>query len=297
VDYHKRFRVKPGSRVSLKHHDPADTADLKDKAEAERRLQRSIGKLAAEQDKLYAQNTWAVLIIIQAMDAAGKDSLIKHVMSGINPQGCEVYSFKAPSDEELDHDYLWRSVHALPERGRLGIHNRSYYEEVLVVRVHPGFLARQRLPNASPGPHLWARRFREMNHFERYLVDNGTLVLKFFLNVSRAEQRRRFLQRLDQPEKTWKFKEADIGERALWNEYMAAYADMLAATSTKWAPWHIIPADHKWFTRLAVAEIIVDAGQGLKLSYPAVSKTQRAALAKLRAALAKGATETGSKKR
>jgi PPK2 family polyphosphate:nucleotide phosphotransferase len=288
MNYAKRFRVKPGTRVSLKQHDPCDTADLSDKDDAQQRLERGIEKLAAEQDKLYAQNTWALLIVIQAMDAAGKDSLVKHVMSGVNPQGCEVFGFKSPSDEELDHDYLWRSVHAMPERGRIGIHNRSYYEEVLIVRVHPEFLIRQRLPDGKPGPALWKRRFREINHFERYMVDNGTVVLKFFLNVSRAEQRKRFLERLEEPEKNWKFSEGDIRERARWNDYMAAYQDMMTDTSTTWAPWHIIPADHKWFTRLAVAEIIVDTLKGLDLRYPKISSSERATLAKLQRKLTRG---------
>jgi PPK2 family polyphosphate:nucleotide phosphotransferase len=216
------------------------------------------------------------------MDAAGKDSTIKHVMSGVNPQGCQVFSFKRPSDEELDHDYLWRSVKALPERGRIGIHNRSYYEEVIIARVHPEVLARQQLPRETIDKGIWQRRFREINRFERHLTDNGTRVLKFFLNVSKDEQRRRFLKRLDEPEKYWKFSAADVKERAHWKAYMRAYQDALRHTSTKWAPWYVVPADHKWFTRLAVAEIIVRALDDLKSQFPEVPASVRAEFERLK---------------
>jgi PPK2 family polyphosphate:nucleotide phosphotransferase len=286
MNYTKRFRVAPRSRVSLGALHPADTADAT-KAGAKRLLARSLERLADAQDRLYAQDTWALLLVFQAMDAAGKDSIIKHVMSGVNPQGCQVFSFKAPSAEELDHDYLWRSAKALPERGRIGIHNRSYYEEVLIVRVHPEILAGEKLPAAARGKDLWRRRFREINRFERYLVDNGTIVLKFFLHVSKDEQRRRFLKRLEDPEKNWKFRPADVRERARWDDYMAAYEDVLRHTSSAWAPWFVIPADHKWFTRLAVAEIICDTLADLRLHYPPVPANLRAEWKKLKAALKK----------
>jgi len=286
MNYTGRYRVKPGSRLSLAAIDPGDTGTIR-KADAKRLLAASLERLTESQERLYAQDTWSLLIMFQAMDGAGKDSTIKHVMSGVNPQGCQVFSFKAPSAEELDHDYLWRSVKALPERGRIGIHNRSYYEEVLVVRVHPEILAGEKLPDSARGPRVWQRRFREINRFERYLVDNGTLVLKFFLHVSKEEQRQRFLKRLDEPEKHWKFSAADLKERARWGDYMAAYEDALRHTSTAWAPWFVIPADHKWFTRLAVAEIICDALAGLKLRYPEVPAAVRAEFKKLRTALQK----------
>jgi len=267
----QRLIVEPGSTISLKKdYDPKYTADFLDKGEAKDLLEEGIKKLAELQDKLYAQNTHALLIVFQAMDAAGKDGTIKHVMSGLNPQGVQVYSFKAPSAEELDHDYLWRCYKALPEKGRIGIFNRSYYEEVLVVRVHPEYLERQHLPPGSVDKKLWARRFEEINNFEKYLVDNGILVLKFFLNVSRKEQKERFLERIDLPEKNWKFSAADAKERAHWDEYMEAYEDMLNHTSTKWAPWYVIPADKKWYTRIAVGAAILDALQGLDLKYPTV---------------------------
>ena len=285
MNYRKRFRVKPGRRVSLHDLRPNDTGGLHDKVKARRLLAAGIERLAELQERLYAENKWALLVILQAMDAAGKDSTIKHVMSGVNPQGCQVFSFKAPSDEELDHDYLWRSIRALPERGRIGIHNRSYYEEVLVTRVHPQLLSRERIPNLEPGPALWKRRFKEINRLERHLTDNGTVVVKFFLHVSKDEQRRRFLERLEQPAKAWKFQMRDIEERAHWNDYQAAYADMLRHTSTPWAPWYVVPADHKWFTRLAVADVICDTLADLDLQYPLVPEDQRAALKKARTAL------------
>jgi PPK2 family polyphosphate:nucleotide phosphotransferase len=286
MNYLARFRVRPGSRVSLARLDPADMGGLR-KADAARQLARGIEALAAEQGRLYAQNTWAVLVVLQAMDAAGKDSTIKHVMSGVNPQGCQVFSFKAPSAEELDHDYLWRSAKALPERGCIGIHNRSYYEEVIVTRVHPEILARQHLPSATRGKTVWKRRFREINQFEHYLVDNGILVVKFFLHLSKEAQRRRFLARIEEPEKYWKFRPADVGERAHWDAYMAAYEDAFRHTSTAWAPWYVIPADHKWFTRLAVADILRDTLASLHLQYPPVPDDVRAEFAKAKKALLK----------
>jgi PPK2 family polyphosphate:nucleotide phosphotransferase len=270
MDYLRQLRVRPGGRVSLARLDPAETGGLRGRAKADRWLAHGVEQLAAQQDRLYAQNSWALLVILQAMDAAGKDSTIKHVMSGVNPQGCQIHSFKAPSTEELNHDYLWRSVKALPERGCIGIHNRSYYEEVLITQVHPEIIKTQHIPSAVAGKTLWEQRFRDINQFERHLVENGTVVLKFFLHVSKEEQRRRFLDRIEQPRKYWKFSLADVQERTHWDEYMAAYEDVFRHTSTSWAPWFIIPADHKWFTRIAVAEIIHRTLAGLDLHYPTV---------------------------
>ena len=280
-----RLAVEPGRKFSLKRVDPDFAPRAVGKEEAERLLQRGVEMLAEEQDKLYAQNTYAVLVIFQAMDAAGKDGTIKHVMSGINPQGCEVYSFKAPSAEERDHDFLWRSMKALPERGRIGIHNRSYYEEVLVVRVHPEILRSQQLPESKRTKDIWKERFKQINHFERYLTDNGVVVVKFFLHVSRKEQKKRFLERIDDPAKNWKFSAADAKERAFWDGYMRAYEDMLVNTSTKWAPWHVIPADNKWFMRLAVAAILHRTLVRLDLRYPEVSAEQKRSLREARALL------------
>jgi PPK2 family polyphosphate:nucleotide phosphotransferase len=274
MDYTKRFRIKPGKSPSLSELDTDDTAGM-NKARAQTRLQSGIERLSDAQERLYAQNTWSVLIIFQAMDAAGKDSTIKHVMSGVNPQGCQVFSFKAPSAEELDHDFLWRSVKALPERGRLGIHNRSYYEEVIVTRVHPEFLDRQQLPDTDRSSHFWKRRFESINNFEEHLYNSGTLVLKFFLHISQEEQRQRFLERLDEPEKWWKFSPADLAERARWNDYASAYEEVFEHTSTARSPWFVVPADHKWFTRLAVAEIICDALDELDLKFPSIPKSSR----------------------
>jgi PPK2 family polyphosphate:nucleotide phosphotransferase len=265
--------VPPGKHISLeKDYDPGHTADFLSKKDAESELEAGIKLLSQYQDILYAQNTYALLIIFQAMDAAGKDSTIKHVMSGLNPQGCQVYSFKAPSEEELDHDYLWRSAKSLPERGRIGIFNRSYYEEVLVARVHPEILDRQRLPLIHKSNGIWKRRFQEINNFEQYLVDNGIVILKFFLNVSKAEQKKRFLERIEYHEKNWKFAAGDVHERKLWDDYMQAYEDMFNHTSTDAAPWYIVPADHKWFTRLAVGTVIHKALQDLDLKYPTISQ-------------------------
>jgi PPK2 family polyphosphate:nucleotide phosphotransferase len=282
-----RFRVRPGRRVKLRQYDTADTAPFTNKDDAIGRLTRGRERMIALQERLYAQDTWAVLLIFQAMDAAGKDSAIKHVMSGLNPQGTQVFSFKRPSDEELDHDFLWRTVKALPERGRIGIFNRSYYEEVLVVRVHPEFLARQRLPPEVVTRRLWDERYQDINALERHLARSGTLVLKFFLHLSKEEQRRRLLARLDEPAKNWKFQAGDLNERTRWDDYMQAYEDVLSNTSTKNAPWFVIPADHKWFTRVAIADVIVDALASLDLELPKMSKAQREALTAARARLRK----------
>jgi PPK2 family polyphosphate:nucleotide phosphotransferase len=276
-----RFVVKPGSTISLhKDFDPAFKDGFLNKEDAAVKLKEDIERLVKYQDILYAQDTYALLIIFQAMDAAGKDSTIKHVMSGINPQGCQVFSFKAPSTEELDHDYLWRSSKALPERGRIGIFNRSYYEEVLVARVHPEILQKQQLPSQATEKNIWRDRFEQINNFEKYLVSNGIVILKFFLNVSKEEQKRRFLERLDRPEKNWKFSANDVKERAFWDDYMKAYQDVFNNTSTEYAPWHVIPADRKWFARLVVANIIVNKLKDLNLQYPTLSEEHRQELLK-----------------
>jgi len=270
------FLVPPGKKISLKKDfSPGYTAKFVKENDAAEMLRRGVQWLARYQDKLYAQSTHALLIIFQAMDAAGKDGTIKHVMSGLNPQGCQVYSFKAPSAEELDHDYNWRHFKALPERGRIGIFNRSYYEEVLTVRVHPEILASEKLPPSLKNDGIWKRRFDEINHFERYLVKNGILVLKFFLNVSKDEQKKRFLGRIDQPEKNWKFSAGDVKERAFWDDYMRAYQDVFNHTSTNWAPWYVIPADNKWFTHLAVAAIITAKLKEIDPQYPTVGKEHK----------------------
>jgi PPK2 family polyphosphate:nucleotide phosphotransferase len=274
----------PGRPIKLKDFDPGYTGQFT-KDQARVYLESGIEELARQQDKLYAQNTYALLLIFQAMDAAGKDSTIKHVMSGINPQGCQVYSFKQPSAEELDHDYLWRCFKALPERGRIGIFNRSYYEEVLVVRVHREILAQQQLPGSARGKGIWAQRFQEINHFEQYLVNNGILVMKFFLHVSRQEQKKRFLERIELPEKNWKFSLGDVQERRFWPDYQAAYEEVFSHTSTAWAPWHIIPADHRWFTRLAVASLIIQRLKSLQLTYPVPQANHRQELEAARALL------------
>ncbi|MEA5596305.1 polyphosphate kinase 2 family protein [Rivularia sp. UHCC 0363] len=270
---HDAFIVRPGAKISLKKdYDTTFTTDFHDKGDAKIKLEKDIERLAKYQNVLYAQNTYALLIIFQAMDAAGKDSTIKHVMSGINPQGCQVFSFKQPSSEELDHDYLWRSVKALPERGRIGIFNRSYYEEVLIARVHPELLEKQQLPKSVMGNHIWKQRFEEINNFEKYLVNNGIIVIKFFLNVSKEEQKKRFMERIELPEKNWKFSTSDVQERAHWDDYMNAYEDVFRHTSSELAPWYIIPADHKWFTRMVVANIICSKLKELKLNYPTVTE-------------------------
>lgn len=277
---HDQFIVPTDKKIRLKDYDPGFTAEFENKEDALTQLREDVLSLAAYQDVLYAQDTYALLIIFQAMDAAGKDGAIKHVMSGVDPQGCQVFSFKAPSSEELDHDYLWRNMRALPERGRIGIFNRSYYEEVLVVRVHPEILNAQRLPPEAKEKNIWKKRFEEINDFEHYLVRNGIVVLKFFLNVSKEEQKKRFLKRITTPEKNWKFSVSDVKERAFWDDYMKAYEDVFNHTSTSWAPWHIIPADHKWFTRAAVADIIVAKLKSLNLKYPVVTEAHRQELLK-----------------
>lgn len=281
-----RLVVPPGGKVSLKKDfQPGWVPPKLSRERAEELLKEGIDLLAEYQDKLYAQDNWALLVIFQAMDAAGKDGAIKHVMSGLNPQGCQVYSFKAPSAEELDHDYLWRCFKALPERGRIGIFNRSYYEEVLVTKVHPEIIAAQKMPAEFKDPKIYQRRYEEINGFEKYLRHNGIVTLKFFLNVSKEEQKKRFLERIEKPEKNWKFSAADARERGHWDEYMRAYEECFAATSTKWAPWHVIPADNKWFSRLAVAAVIQKTLEGLKLEYPSVTKQQKAALKEARKVL------------
>jgi PPK2 family polyphosphate:nucleotide phosphotransferase len=288
--FSKPYRVTKGKSFRLRDIDPADTARL-ESADAERAkeaLQEGVEQLAEYQDMLYAQDRWSLLLIFQAMDAAGKDGTIKHVMSGVNPQGVQVYSFKAPSAEELDHDYLWRSMRCLPERGRIGIFNRSYYEEVLVARVHPEILERQRLPPELVTKHVWHQRYEDIRSFERYLARNGTVIRKFFLHVSKGEQKRRFMSRLDEPAKNWKFSANDVAERRHWKAYQRAYEDAIRATASDEAPWYVVPADHKWFTRLVVAAAIVDALAELDLHYPKVTPAQRRALAAARRELTRG---------
>jgi PPK2 family polyphosphate:nucleotide phosphotransferase len=282
----KRFRVTNG-RFTLKDFDPGETLGLddEDKPRAKELLKESVELLAELQDRLYAQDRWAVLLIFQAMDAAGKDSAIKYVMSGVNPQGCQVFSFKAPSPEDLDHDYMWRCVKCLPERGRIGIFNRSYYEETLVVQVHPEFLDKQRLPAQLVNKSIWKQRYRDIRHFEDYLTDNGTVVRKIFLNVSKDEQRKRFLERIDDPTKNWKFSATDVEERQHWREYMAAYEDTIRGTATNASPWYVVPADNKWFTRLVVAAIVAETLDSLNLQYPQLSPAQRKQLGSSRALL------------
>jgi len=283
-----RFRVRPDKKFRLEDHDPGFTGRFESKEDGKRHLGKGLEKLRALQEKLYAQDQWAVLLIFQAMDAAGKDSVIEHVMSGVNPQGCQVYSFKQPSSEELDHDFLWRTTRCLPERGRIGVFNRSYYEEVLVVRVHPQILAKQKMPATLVTDRIWKERYEDIGAFERYLSRNGTVIRKFFLNVSKDEQRQRFLARLDQPEKNWKFAAADVQERQHWDDYMKAYEKMIEATTSDEAPWFVIPADHKWFTRLAVADVIVETLEGLDLHFPEVSEAQRQERQRARALLEGG---------
>jgi PPK2 family polyphosphate:nucleotide phosphotransferase len=290
-----QFQVQPGKRVRLKDLDSSWTGggmqdlgkdDLRERAMAH--LQETVEQLSEAQELLYANDVYSVLVVFQAMDAAGKDGTIKHVMSGINPQGCQVFSFKQPSAEELDHNFLWRYWKALPERGRIGIFNRSYYEDVLVVRVHPEIIASQKLPPGKRGQGFWDDRFEDINAFERHLARNGTLILKFFLNVSKAEQKRRFLERLDRPEKNWKFSAADVRERSFWDDYMRAYEDALTATSTRWAPWYVVPADHKFVTRALVARILAERIGELGLTPPKVSTEQKALLEAARKELLAG---------
>jgi PPK2 family polyphosphate:nucleotide phosphotransferase len=276
------YRIDHGKKFRLRDFDPGHTGHLRSKEHAQELLDKGIANMRELQDKLYAQGQWAVLIILQAMDAAGKDGVIKHVMSGVNPQGCQVYSFKQPSQEELNHDYLWRANLKLPERGHIGIFNRSYYEEVLVVRVHSDILKHERLPQELVGKDIWQDRFDDIVNYERYLTHNGIAIRKFFLNVSKKEQKRRFMARLDTPEKNWKFSAGDVREREYWDEYMMAFEEMIAATSKKHAPWYVVPADNKWYTRLVVAAAIVDAMEELDLSYPKVDPDQRKQLAAAR---------------
>ena len=272
--FSKPYRVNEGKGFRLKDVDPGDTSEFtaEDKPRAKEALAMGVEALSELQERLYAQDRWSVLLIFQAMDAAGKDGAIRHVMSGVNPQGCQVYSFKAPSSEDLDHDYLWRCLKCLPERGRIGIFNRSYYEEVLVVRVHPEFLQKQNLPPELVGKDIWKERFNEIGNFERYLAHNGVAICKFFLHVSKKEQKKRFLERLENPDKNWKFSSSDTKERAFWDQYMEAYEEMIRETATKQAPWYVVPANNKWFTRVVVAAAIIDTMVSLNLKFPEVSK-------------------------
>ena len=284
----KRYRVDDPDKFRIKDWDPGDTNHLDiEKKEAKDLLAEGVDRLSDLQERLYAQDRWAVLLIFQAMDAAGKDSVIKHVMKGVNPQGCDVHSFKQPSQEELDHDFMWRTSGRLPERGRIGIFNRSYYEEVLVVRVHAGLLEKEKMPAKLVTKEIWRDRFKDIRAFERYLARNGTVILKFFLHVSKEEQKRRFLERIDEPSKNWKFSMGDVAERKLWDKYMAAYEDMIRHTSRPEAPWHVVPADNKWFTRLVVAAEVVEALDRLGLKYPKVAGAARRDLEKARQILRK----------
>lgn len=277
----KRYLVTNGGNFRLKNADPGDTQDftMKDKSRAKETLEAGVQALSELQDILYAQDRWSVLLIFQAMDAAGKDGTIKHVMSGVNPQGCQVTSFKTPTSEDLDHDYLWRCMRQLPARGRIGIFNRSYYEETLVVRVHPEFLSEQRIPEQCLTKKIWDHRFQDIRGFERYLTRNGTIVRKFFLHISKEEQRKRFLERLEEPEKNWKFSASDAKERESWDDYMKAYEETIRETATEESPWYVVPADNKWFARVVVAAAVVDALASLKLQYPKVGPAKRKELA------------------
>ncbi|MGB6121946.1 MAG: polyphosphate kinase 2 family protein [Bacteroidota bacterium] len=292
-DLNDLFRVSPGKKVRLKDYDPGWMGrkemrrlgkDVR-KEKAKAFLEQNLEQLASAQELLWASDTYSVLIVFQAMDAAGKDGLIKHVMSGVNPQGCQVFSFKKPSAEELDHNFLWRCAKRTPERGRIGIFNRSYYEEVLVVKVHPEILKSQKLPPGKRGESFWQKRYEDINNFEKHLARNGTVIMKFFLNVSREEQKKRFLERLENPNKHWKFSEADIAERGFWKDYMKAYEEALSATSTQWAPWYVVPADRKWVSRAVVAEIVTATIASLNLSYPTVSKARKVSLGKAQKSL------------
>jgi PPK2 family polyphosphate:nucleotide phosphotransferase len=276
------YRVDGGKHFRLKDFNPADTGHWKSKEHGEKALVEKVAQTADLQDKLYAQDTWSLLVIFQAMDAAGKDGAIKHVMSGVNPQGCEVHSFKQPSETELQHDFLWRTTRKLPERGHIGIFNRSYYEEVLVVRVHPKILEGQKIPSPLVGKKIWDERFEDIRCFERHMARSGTVIRKFFLHVSKKEQKRRFLARLDEPQKNWKFSAGDVRERGYWDDYQKAYEDMIRNTAAKEAPWYVVPADNKWFTRLVVSTVIVDALESLDLAYPKVGEAERKELAAAR---------------
>jgi len=281
----RRFTITNGRKFQLKDVDPDDTAGFESKEHAADLLAAGVDRLCDLQEKLYAEGTWALLLIFQAMDAAGKDSTIKHVMSGVNPQGCQVFSFKAPSAEDLAHDFLWRTTRCLPERGRIGIFNRSYYEEVLIVRVHPRLLDAQRLPATVVSKHIWRERFEDINAFERHLCRSGVLVRKFFLHISKKKQKERFLERIETPSKNWKFSARDVLERACWRDYMAAYEDMIQHTATPDSPWYVVPADHKWFTRLVVAGAVVETLAGLDLQFPKLDRAKRKELEVARATL------------
>jgi PPK2 family polyphosphate:nucleotide phosphotransferase len=279
------FCITKGEKFRLKDWDPAATTGVKNKQHAQNILDAREGVLSQLQEKLYAQDRWALLVVLQALDAAGKDGVIKHVMSGVNPQGCDVYSFKAPSNEELNHDYLWRTQKSIPERGKIGIFNRSYYEEVLVVRVHPTLLKAERLPDGLVTKHIWDERYEDINAFEEYLTRNGVVIRKFFLHVSKQEQKKRFLERLEDPKKNWKFSMADVNERGFWKDYQEAFEEMIQNTATKHAPWFVVPADNKWFTRLIVASAIIQTLDELRLSFPEVDKAKKKELEAVRASL------------
>jgi PPK2 family polyphosphate:nucleotide phosphotransferase len=279
------FCVTKGEKFRLKDWDPADTTGVKNKQHAQNILDAREGVLNHLQEKLYAQDRWAVLVVLQGLDAAGKDGVIKHVMSGVNPQGCSVFSFKSPSTEELDHDYLWRADKCVPERGKIGIFNRSYYEEVLVVRVHPTLLRTEKLPDKVITKHIWDQRHEDINAFEQYLTRNGVVIRKFFLHISKEEQKRRFLERLEDPKKNWKFSMADVNERGFWKDYQEAYEEMIQNTAMKHAPWFVVPADNKWFTRLIVASAIIEALDELQLSFPGVDKAKKKELEAVRKSL------------
>jgi PPK2 family polyphosphate:nucleotide phosphotransferase len=287
--YIQPFRITKGKGFRLKNYDPGDTCGLtkQNKGEASELLQRGTEWLAQEQDMLYAQDRWSLLLVFQAMDAAGKDGTIRHVMSGVNPQGCQVFSFKQPSQEELSHDFMWRYFKSLPERGRIGIFNRSYYEEVLIVRVHEEILKRQKIPQPLVGKRIWEERLADIAHFEDYITRQGVIILKFFLQVSREEQKKRFMKRLSNPEKHWKFSASDVHERKFWGDYMHAYEEAIRATASERAPWFVVPADKKWFTRLVVAAAIVEAVEELDLTYPKVDAEKKKELATTRAELAR----------
>jgi len=287
VKHADRFRVNSGKHFRLKGFDPVDTGHWKSEKHAQETLQEQVARTADLQDKLYAQDTWSLLLIFQAMDAAGKDSAIKHVMSGVNPQGCEVHSFKGPSERELQHDFLWRTTLVLPERGHIGIFNRSYYEEVLVVRVHPELLKAQKIPSSLVTDDLWDERFEDIRSFERHMVRSGTVIRKFFLHVSRKEQKKRFLKRLEEPEKNWKFSSTDVRERKFWDDYQDAYEALICNTSAKHAPWYVVPADHKWFTHLVISSVIVDTLESLQLEHPKVDAEERKELKEARKQLLK----------
>jgi PPK2 family polyphosphate:nucleotide phosphotransferase len=286
--YVQPFRITKGNGFQLKNFDPGDTLGLKmSRGEASALLQQGTQWLAEEQDMLYAQDRWSLLLVFQAMDAAGKDGTIKHVMSGVNPQGCQVFSFKQPSQEDLSHDFMWRYSRRVPERGKIGIFNRSYYEEVLILRVHEAILRQQKVPQPLIGKHIWEERLTDIAHFEDYLTRQGIIVLKFFLHLSREEQKKRFMKRLDEPEKNWKFSASDVHERKFWNDYMQAYEQAIRATAAKHAPWFVVPADNKWFTRLVVSAAIVEAVEHLDLTYPKVDAEKKKELAAARAVLAR----------